>query len=116
MKKEREIQQVRTPNKITYAEAVRMVYPREGKNERNRVENQTLIEIEQVNKVLVDLKKLVIFIAGVVNATMEIKYKTENIQIIVKAAVHHLNISGLTWEEVINYFSTQASQEQAWVG
>ncbi len=33
---------------------------------------------------------------------MEIKSKTERIQIIVKAAVHHLNISGLTWEEVRN--------------
>ncbi len=41
-------------------------------------ENQTSKEIEQVNKenVLVDLKKLVIFIVGVINATMEIKSKT----------------------------------------
>ncbi len=46
---------------------------------------------------------------------MEIKSKTERIQIIVKAAVH-LNISGLTWEEVRNYLSAQASQEQKWVG
>ncbi len=62
MKKEREIQQVRTQNKLTYAEALRMVNPREGINQRNRVENQTLKEIEQVNKekVLVDLNKLVI--------------------------------------------------------
>ncbi len=63
-------------------------------------------------KVLVDLKKLVIFIAGVVNATMEIKSKTERIQIIVKAAVHHLNISGLTWEEVRNDLSAQASRNK----
>ncbi len=32
MKKEREIQQVRTQNKLTYAEALRMVNPREGIN------------------------------------------------------------------------------------
>ncbi len=48
MKKEREIQQVRTPNKITYAEAVRMVNPREGRNERNRVENQTVKDCQFV--------------------------------------------------------------------
>ena len=47
---------------------------------------------------MVDLKKLVTFIAGVVNATMEVKSKTERIQIIVKAAAHHLYISGMTWQ------------------
>ncbi len=33
-------------------------------------------------------KKLVTFIAGVINATAEIKSKTERIQILVKAAIH----------------------------
>ncbi len=65
---------------------------------------------------MIDLKRLVTFIAGVVNATMEVKSKTERIQIIVKAAAHHLDVTGLTWEEVQSDLSAQASQEQLWVG
>ncbi len=51
---------------------------------------------------MVDLKKLVTFISRVVNATVEVKSKTERIQIIIKAAAHHLDCSGMTWEEVIS--------------
>lgn len=47
-------------------------------------------------KVLIDLKKLIIFIAGVINATTITKSKTERIQIIVKAAVNHLNLTELS--------------------
>ena len=112
MKREMEIQQVRTQNKVTYAEAVKMVGKRGEIDERNRAGKQPIIEADQTNesKVMVDLKKLVTFIAGVVNVTMDIKSKTERIQIIVKAAA--LDISGMTWEEVRNELSTQASQEQ----
>lgn len=118
VKREREIQQVRVQNKITYAEAVKMVNQRRGNGERIRSETGTIREVDQESegKVKVDLKKLVTFIAGVINATMEVRSKTERIQIIVKAAVHHLEISGLTWEEVRNELSVQASQEQTWVG
>ncbi len=56
-------------------------------------------------KVLIDLKKLIIFIAGVINATTEAKSKTWRIQIIVKAAVNHLNLTELSWEEVRNELS-----------
>jgi len=35
-------------------------------------------------------KKMVTFIAGVINAAYEIKSKTECIQVIVKAALHNL--------------------------
>lgn len=67
-------------------------------------------------RVMVDLKRLVTFIAGVVNATMEVKSKTERIQIILKAAAHHLDVTELTWEEVRSDLSTQASQDHSWVG
>ena len=95
-----------------------MVSQRGGNSERNRTGTGTIKEADQESegKVKVDLKQLVTFIAGVVNATMEVRSKTERIQIIVKAAAHHLDISGLTWEEVRNDFSIQASQEQSWVG
>lgn len=46
-------------------------------------------------KMLVEVQKLVTFITGVINATMEIKSKTERIQVIVKAAAHHLDVSGI---------------------
>lgn len=58
-------------------------------------------EQENEGKVMSDLKRLVTFVAGVVNATME-KSKTERIQIIVKAAPHHLDVTGLTREKVQN--------------
>lgn len=56
-------------------------------------------------------KKLVTFIAGVINATHEIKSKTERIQVIVKAAEHHLDMIGLKWEEINDELRMQASQE-----
>lgn len=45
-------------------------------------------------------KKLSTFMSGVINATGGIKSKTERIQVIVIAAVHHLGMEGLKWEEV----------------
>lgn len=43
---------------------------------------------------------MVIFIAGVINATAEVKSKTERIQIITKAAIQHLGMLDLKWEEI----------------
>lgn len=62
-------------------------------------------------KMLIEVKKLVTFIAGVINTTMEIKSKTERIQVIVKAGAHHLDVSGIAWEEVRNDMNAQASQD-----
>lgn len=42
--------------------------------------------------------------------------KGKRIQIIVKAAVNHLNFTELPWEEVRNELSAQASQEVSFVG
>lgn len=115
MRREMEVQRAKIQNKISYAEAVKMV---SNSDERNRVERQITKVPDQAKEgiVMVDLKKLVTFIAGVINATMEVKSKTERIQIIVKAAVHHLDIKEMTWEEVRNELSSQASQEQVGTG
>lgn len=115
LRKEKKIQQVRTQGKLTYAEAVRIVNQRGGNGERDSTEihlNKSM-ESEQANegKMLVDMRKLITFIAGVINATMGVKSKTERIQIITKAAVNHLDFRGLTWEEVRNDLSIQTSQE-----
>lgn len=58
---------------------------------RQAMEVQESVE----RKMLVEVQKLVTFITGVINATMEIKSKTERIQVIVKAAAHHLDVSGI---------------------
>lgn len=113
MKREREIQQIKTKDKITYAEAVKRVNQKGGAEGGSGMTRQNMEVQEEMNekKTLIDVKKLVTFIAGVINATMEIKSKTERIQIIVKAAVHHLEVSELTWEEVRNNLNAQASQD-----
>ena len=127
MKKEVLIQQVRTQNKTTYAEAVKMVKQREdqggrveGSSEAAKTQTAEIREIvaDQASKgkVLVDVRKLVTFIAGVVNVTTEVKSKTERIQRIVKAANYYLDTGGLTWEEVNTNLSSQESQEHAWAG
>lgn len=56
------------------------------------------------------------FIAGVINSTAEVKSKSEKIQLIVKAAVHHLGLVGLAWEEVRDDLANQSSQETPWIG
>lgn len=118
MKRQVEIQQVRVKNKISYAEAVRLVNHREEGVVNEASENLNNDQHEQIKggKVLVDLRKFVIFIAGVINATTEAKSKTERIQIIVKAAVNHLSLNDLSWEEVRNELSAKASQEASFVG
>ncbi len=48
---------------------------------------------------------------------MAVKSKTEKkVQINVKAAAHHFDLSGVTWEEVRNDLSVQASQDQSVLG
>lgn len=97
MKREVDIQQLRT-QMCTYAEAVNIENQRGGNSEGSRVGKQPIKRLVQSNegKVMVNLKKLVTFVAGVVNATMEVKSKTERIQTIIKAAAHHLDLSGMT--------------------
>lgn len=116
MKRQVEIQQIRVQNKISYADAVKMVNVRGESDEENV--NDGLCNKQQERpkegKTLIDLKKLIIFMAGVINATTESKSKTERIQIIVKAAVNHLGFTDLSWEEV--ELSAQASQEASFVG
>lgn len=62
-----------------------------------------------------NVRKLVTFIAGVINRTAEIKSKTERIQLIVMAAERHLDVTGLTWEIVRDDLKQQSSQE-IWIG
>lgn len=77
------------------------------------METITVQEQARDGELWVDLKKLITFIAGVINTKME--SKSEMIQIIMKAAngqeSSHLNISELIWEESKDELSAQTSQE-----
>ena len=43
---------------------------------------------------------MITFIEGEINATADVKSKTERIEIITKEEVHNLNMMGLKWEEI----------------
>lgn len=68
------------------------------------------------DRVYVDKRDLVTFIAGVINSTADVKSKNDKIQLVVKAAVNHLGLIGLTWEEVRENLAFQSSQDVQWIG
>lgn len=117
LRREKKVQQVRTQGKMSYAEAVKIVNQRGENGDRDNTGKPLNKDMDPVlaneEKMLVDMRKLVTFIAGVLNATMGVKSKTERIQIITKAAVNHLDFRGLTWEEVRNDLSIQMSQDHS---
>ncbi|XP_067275529.1 uncharacterized protein [Pseudorasbora parva] len=115
MRKEVKIQQIKTKEKLSYVEAVKRT---EQEKEQSRGHVREVRECQQEKKEQweEERKKIVIFIAGVINATAEIRSKTERIQIIVKAAIHHMGMTGLKWEEVRDELSVQSSQETTCVG
>ncbi len=78
MKRERGIQQVRAQSNITYAEAVKLMSQGKEYGERSGTGRRLTVESEQAikGKVMIDFKRLVTFIAGAVNTTMEVKSKT----------------------------------------
>lgn len=115
MRKEVEIQHVK--ERIAYAEAAKRVGGGKqvrDEGERKQKRGYMLHEVER--KLWKEKKKMVTFIAGVINATAEIKSKMERIQIIVKAASHHLDMRDLRWEEIRDELSLQMRQEPQWVG
>ncbi len=114
MKRENKMQKTKVERKITYAEAARMLH---GQNRDNSQETVRLKEQQKRtnDKVYVDKRDLVTFIAGVINSTADVKSKNYKIQL-VKAAVNHLGLIGLTWEEVRENLAIQSSQDVPWVG
>lgn len=119
MKQEVKVQQIKVKENISYADAVKR-----SEGEKQDKDVNDVVDDKRKNggankewrKIWEEKKKLVTFIAGVINATSEIKSKTERIQIIVKAAVHHLELVGLKWEEVRDELNVQSSQDLTCVG
>lgn len=117
LKKEVEVQQIRLKEKVSYADAVKLAgKDNQNKEGRGNIEQGKVNEQQDKKIAWKEKKKLVTFIAGVINATFEIKSKTERIQVIVKAAEHHLDMIGLKWEEINDELRMQASQENSCVG
>ena len=88
---------------MSYTEAVRVVQVQRDTGSRERWVGASRPGIMgQVggDMVYIDKKKLLTFIAGVINRTAEVKSETEKIELIVEAAGRHLSMTGLTWEEV----------------
>ena len=83
MRREVEVQQIRRKEKITYAEAVRIAgQEKQSKDAGYNKEQMAAEEKLDKKKTWIEKKKLVTFMAGVINATAEIKSKTERIQVI----------------------------------
>lgn len=102
MRREVQVQQVRAEGGYSYAEAVRIV---KGQGRENRgTETREVVEEEVERRVsdrlYVEKKALVIFIAGVIASTCDVVTKMDKIKLVVKAASSHMGVEGLTWEEV----------------
>lgn len=118
MRQEVNVQKLRVEERMTYAEAVKI--SRERENIRNEEVDMNMQEQQQqqnnTDAMYVKRIELVTFIAGVINSTAEVKSKNEKIQLVVKAAINHLGLVDLTWEEVRETLTNQSSQESSWVG
>lgn len=118
MRREITVQRIKVSGKVSYAEAVKRAGQKNviGNQQNREKQMMTSIVRDTEKKMLEEKKRLVTFIAGVINATADVKSKTERIQIIVKAAAHHLDMKGIRWEEVRDELSIQASQETTCIG
>ncbi|XP_014891407.1 uncharacterized protein LOC106949576 isoform X3 [Poecilia latipinna] len=90
MKQQTIVQKTKVAQKVTYAEACKVVEKEKQNGKSLTGEKQIISKVMEMveMKIEEEKKKMVTFIAGVINATSDVKSKTERIQIIVKAACH----------------------------
>jgi hypothetical protein len=90
MKEEGAVQKVKVLDKVTYAEAVKVVKQRQGAKSQGmvaawgggrKVTRESVGEQQDRNKVWVDKKQVEIFVAAVINSTRDSTSKTTSIQI-----------------------------------
>ena len=130
MKKEVEVQRIKVMEKLTYADAVKVVRQRED-DKRKRAPGVSSMPVPATawggarnmpkvadaeqpvgDKVWVDKKQLVVFIAAAINSTRVSTSRTTSIQLIVKAATDHLDMEGLIWEEIEACIKSQSSSQE----
>lgn len=119
-KKAVEVQQEKSKNNRTYAEAVRAVNDRYRQSGTERVEYGKISEgtgrmdegrIPE-DAMIVTKRNFVLFMVEVINCTAQTERRTEKLQIIVKAAERFLDIRGLKCEDIMkNLTESQSSQE-----
>lgn len=90
MKREVNPQQIRRKQKVSYTDAAKIAVQENQSEDAGHTKEQVAAKEKlDKEKESAEKKKLVTFMAGVINATAGIKSKTERIQVIVIAAVHH---------------------------
>lgn len=111
LKREMVIQKRRVEEKITYAEAAKLV--RDQNTKQSDQPGDAVRRNKDVSEdyMIIEKKKFVTFIAGVINGTAGIESKTQKIQVVVIAAIRHLGLVGLTWEEVRDELQIRSSQD-----
>lgn len=102
---------MRVGKKLSYAKDAKQVKVQvvdERAYPRDQMENAGQA---QHNNLIIEKKNLLTFIAEVINSTVGVEPKTQKIQRIVKATVHHLGLIGLTWDEVRDNLQAKSRQE-----
>lgn len=98
---------------VTYAEACKIV-EQESQIEKAIIGKKQVIKklMEMVErKISEEKKKMATFIAEVINATSDVRSKTERIQTSMKAACHSVDMKYIRWEDRRGELSSQANQE-----
>lgn len=94
-----QIQQVKSANNITYAEAVKKV---QGQSDGQGMKGKMMMaqNSEQGGGLVVSLQQLILFMSYVINCSTQAKNKTERIRIVVKGAEKFFGIRGVSWESI----------------
>lgn len=106
MRRQAVAQQIRVKEKLSHAEATKVTRWEHQQESRMKQTEANMMKAEK--NILVEKKKTVTFIAGNINATAEIKCKTERIQVAVKAPIPQ---SGYKRNTMGGNQCEQASQE-----
>lgn len=96
-KKAVEVQKVKSNQKITYPEAVKICNKERGIEDIDMTKEGTGSGQENTGIVM---DRIVLFLAYVINCSEQAKTKTEKIKIIVKAAAKFFNMKDLSWEKI----------------
>ncbi|KAM4634664.1 uncharacterized protein ACJ7VT_002543 isoform 1-T4 [Polymixia lowei] len=108
LKQQSEVQRVRAENQISYTEAVRVIKERKSSpaTKSGGLDGSENAQQAMRDVICVDRQKLVSYIAEVIHSTE--KVHSEKIHLVVAAAVNHLDLIGVTWEEVKDSLTVQS--------
>lgn len=119
-KKAVEVQQEKSQNNRTYAEAVKVVNERNRQSGIERIEDgkrnedtgRSVRSREPEEVMVVSKRNFVLFMVEVINCTAQTERRTEKLQIIVKAAERFLDMKGLKCEDIMKNLNTESQSSQ----